>query len=84
MNITVFGASGGIGSHVVALAARRGHSVRAVYRATPPVPPPGRADILIAPDILDLAFTTEATGGADVVVSAACPTSPPATTRAPP
>jgi uncharacterized protein YbjT (DUF2867 family) len=73
MNITVFGASGGIGSHVVTLAAQRGHSVRAVYRATPPAQPPGRAEILIAPDILDPAFTAEATGGADVVVSAAGP-----------
>jgi uncharacterized protein YbjT (DUF2867 family) len=35
MNITVFGASGGIGSRVVTLAAPRGHQVRAVYRQAP-------------------------------------------------
>ncbi len=73
MNITVFGASGGIGSNVVTLAVKRGHHVRAVYRATPPVPPPAQAGILIAPDILDPAFTAEAVGGADVVVAAAGP-----------
>ena len=43
MNITVFGASGGIGGHVIALAAQRGHHVRAVYRAAPAAAPrPGR------------------------------------------
>jgi hypothetical protein len=72
MNITVFGASGGVGSHVVALATQRGHTVRAVYRATPPAPPP-HAAVLIAPDILDPAFAAEAIGGADVVVAAAGP-----------
>jgi uncharacterized protein YbjT (DUF2867 family) len=73
MIITVFGASGGIGSHVTALAAQHGHDVRAVYRTTPPTPPPGQATILIAPDIFDPAFAAEAVRGADVVVSAAGP-----------
>jgi uncharacterized protein YbjT (DUF2867 family) len=73
MNITVFGASGGIGSQVVALAAQRGHDVRAVYRATPRTPPPAPARILIAPDIFDPAFAAEAVQGADAVVAAAGP-----------
>ncbi len=73
MNITVFGASGGIGGHVVALAAQHGHDVRAVYRATPPAPLPGQAEILIAPDIFDPAFAAEAIRGADAVVSAVGP-----------
>jgi uncharacterized protein YbjT (DUF2867 family) len=73
MNITVFGASGGIGSHVVALAAQRGHNVRAVYRATPPAPPPSQAHVLIAADILDPAFAAEAVQGTDVVVATAGP-----------
>jgi uncharacterized protein YbjT (DUF2867 family) len=73
MHITVFGASGGIGSHVAALAAQRGHDVRAVYRATPPAALPGQAEILIAPDIFDPAFAAEAIRGADVVVSAVGP-----------
>jgi uncharacterized protein YbjT (DUF2867 family) len=73
MIITVFGASGGIGSLVIALAAQHGHDVRAVYRATPPAPPPSQAKILIAPDIFDPAFAAEAIRGADVVVCAAGP-----------
>jgi NAD(P)H-binding len=71
--VTVFGASGGTGSHVVAFAAQRGHDVRAVYRETPRTPPPDRAGILIAPDIFDPAFAARAVGGADVVVSAVGP-----------
>jgi putative NAD(P)-binding protein len=71
VNITVFGASGGIGSHVAALAAQRGHHVRAVYRATPGTPPPGQAEILIAPDIF--AVAAEAIRDADVVVSVVGP-----------
>ena len=72
MNITVFGASGGIGTHVVSLAVQRGHQVRAVYRATPQDPPSG-AEILIGPDIFDPAFATAAVSGADVVVTAVGP-----------
>ena len=72
MNITVFGASGGIGSHVAALAAQRGHHVRAVYRQAPVAPPAG-AEIVIAPDIFDPGFALLAVKGADAVVSAAGP-----------
>jgi uncharacterized protein YbjT (DUF2867 family) len=35
MNLAVFKASGGIGSHIIALAAQRDHHVRAAYRAAP-------------------------------------------------
>jgi uncharacterized protein YbjT (DUF2867 family) len=73
MNITVYGASGGVGSHVVALAAQRGHRVRAVYRTTPPTPPPARAETLLTPDIFDPGFASRATGDADVVVAAVGP-----------
>jgi putative NADH-flavin reductase len=73
MNLTVFGASGGIGSHVVSLAGERGYQVRAIYRTTPHTPPPGQAEILIAPDIFDLGFVAEAVQGADVVVTAVGP-----------
>ena len=55
MNITVFGASGGIGGHVTALAARRGHHVRAVYRQAPAAPPAG-AETVIAPDVFHPGF----------------------------
>src|SRR4029077_10408766 len=73
MNITVFGASGGTGSHVVAFAAQRGHDVRACYRLSPRHTPPDQAGILIAPDIFDPAFAARAVRGADVVVSAVGP-----------
>jgi putative NADH-flavin reductase len=73
MNITVFGASGGIGGHVIALAAQRGHHVRAVYRAAPGTPPPGQAKVLIVPDIFDPAFAAEAIRGTDVVIAALGP-----------
>jgi uncharacterized protein YbjT (DUF2867 family) len=73
MKITVFGASGGIGSHVVDLAAQRGHQARAVYRAAPHIPPAGQAEILISPDIFDPGFAAQAIRGADVVVTALGP-----------
>jgi uncharacterized protein YbjT (DUF2867 family) len=73
MNITVFGASGGIGAHVVDLAAQRGHQIRAVYRAVPHVPPAGQAEILVSADIFDPGFATQAILGADVVVTALGP-----------
>jgi uncharacterized protein YbjT (DUF2867 family) len=73
MNITVFGASGGIGTHVVTLASQRGHQVRAIYRTTPHNPPPGQAEVLIGEDIFDPGFVTEAIRGADVVVTAVGP-----------
>ena len=72
MNITVFGASGGIGSHVVALAAQRGHRC-APCTGQHRSPAPGQADILIAADIFDPAFAAEAVQGADAVVAAAGP-----------
>ncbi len=73
MNITVFGASGGIGGHVVALAAQRGHHVRAVYRHAPPAAPPARAETVTAPDVFDPGFALLAVKGADAVVSAVGP-----------
>ena len=63
MNITVFGASG-VGGHVIALAAQRGHHARAVYWAAPGTPPPGQSMVLIVPGIFDPAFAAEAIRGA--------------------
>jgi len=73
MNITVFGASGGIGTHVVDLATQRGHHVRAIYRAAPQVPPAGQAEVLVSADIFDPGFAAGAIRGADVVVTALGP-----------
>jgi uncharacterized protein YbjT (DUF2867 family) len=72
MDITVFGASGGIGSQVADLAVQRGHRVRAVYRAAPHEPP-GQAEVLVAPDIFEAGFAARAIHGADVVVTAVGP-----------
>jgi nucleoside-diphosphate-sugar epimerase len=72
VNITVFGASGGIGGHVVALAVQRGHHVRAVYRQAPAAPPAG-AETVIAPDVFDPGFAFPAVKDADAVVSAVGP-----------
>src|SRR5215813_8233628 len=79
MKITVFGASGGIGTHVVDLATQRGHAIRAVYRATPQppptpqAPPTGKAEILVSPDIFAPGFAAQAIRGADVVITALGP-----------
>jgi putative NADH-flavin reductase len=73
MKITIFGASGGIGTHVVDLASQRGHQVRAIYRATPQVPPTPPAEILISADIFDPDFAAQAIRGADIVVTALGP-----------
>jgi uncharacterized protein YbjT (DUF2867 family) len=83
MNITVFGASGGIGTHVVDLAAQRGHQVRAIYRATPQPPPPGQAEILVAPDIFDPAFATTPSAAPTSWSPRSARTSPPGTTPGP-
>ena len=73
MNITVFGASGGIGAHLVVLASQHGHHVRAVYRTAPAQPLPAEAEIILGTDIFDPDFVTEAIRGADVVVSVVGP-----------
>src|SRR5215813_3015307 len=73
MKITIFGASGGIGTHVVGLATQRGHAIRAVYRAAPQVPPTGKAEILVNPDIFAPGFAGQAIRGADVVITALGP-----------
>jgi len=73
MKITVFGASGGTGTHIVDLAAQRGHAIRAVYRATPQNPPAGPAEILVSADIFDPGFAARAIQGTDVVITALGP-----------
>jgi nucleoside-diphosphate-sugar epimerase len=73
VNITVFGASGGIGTHVIDLAIRRGHKIRAVYRTSPRTQPDNQAEILVSPDIFDPGFAMQAIRGADVVVTAVGP-----------
>jgi uncharacterized protein YbjT (DUF2867 family) len=73
MRITVFGASGGIGEHLVTLAAERGHEVHAVYRTRPDNPPNNAVETLIHPDILDPGIAAQAVAGADAVITAVGP-----------
>ena len=74
MKITVFGASGGIGQRFIQLATERGHSIRAVYRAAPTVPPSREVEILVNPNIFDPEFIRQAIGSVDVVITALGPT----------
>ena len=73
MHLAVFGASGGIGTHVVALAAERDHQVRAIYRTAPQFPLPHQAEVFLARDIFDPGVVATAIRGTDVVVAAAGP-----------
>ena len=73
MHLAVFGASGGIGTHVVALAAERDHQVRAIYRTAPQFPLPHQAEVFLARDIFDPDVVATAIRGTDVVVAAAGP-----------
>jgi uncharacterized protein YbjT (DUF2867 family) len=73
MNITVFGASGGIGKHFIDLATERGHAIRAIYRTMPIVPPSGQVEILVNADIFNPEFVSQAIRGADVVITALGP-----------
>lgn len=69
MRITVFGASGQVGSRVVAEAKRRGHSVRAfVYTTVDYVPPDGVE--VVRGDAASIADVQKAIDSTDVVISA--------------
>jgi uncharacterized protein YbjT (DUF2867 family) len=73
MNITVFGASGAIGSQFIEFATAHGHAIRGVYRTMPPVSPHGQVEILVNPDIFNYGFVMQAIRGADAVVTALGP-----------
>lgn len=71
MNITVLGASGGLGQAITAELALRGHAVTAVNRRGDAIAPAGvRA---AAADLYDSASTQRVCAGADVIVLAAMP-----------
>jgi NAD(P)H-binding len=73
MNITVFGASGAIGTQFIDLAKERGHAIRAVYRTRPPVSPSGKVEVLVYPDIFTPDLVAQAIRGPDVVITALGP-----------
>jgi uncharacterized protein len=70
MHIGVFGATGVIGSRVVAEAVRRGHQVTAFTRDAARVPADRGAVTWRVADVLDVAGVADAISGLDVVVNA--------------
>ena len=83
MNITVFGASGGIGGEVVRQAAKAGHRVTAVVRVSSPYQADDPSVTLIrVPGLSDAPALVAAVTGADAVISAVGPRGPRAVTVA--
>ena len=74
MNVTVFGATGGVGTHVVDALRNNGHSVTAYVRNPAKVPAHWGTDVnVIAGELSDAAAVEQAVAGADAVVSALGP-----------
>lgn len=67
MKVLVFGASGGVGQHLVRLAVERGHSVTAVARSAMAVPSGVR---LVSGEVSDARFVSSVVRGHDTVLSA--------------
>jgi uncharacterized protein YbjT (DUF2867 family) len=68
MKLVVFGASGRTGSHLVRLAAARGHQVTAVVRSTTSFTPPPQVRVVTG-DVLDPAFVASVVASQDAVAS---------------
>lgn len=66
--VLVVGATGSIGTHVVAEAARRGHQVRALVRASSAGKRFGDGVEIVVADLTDAATLTDAVDGVDAVV----------------
>jgi uncharacterized protein YbjT (DUF2867 family) len=74
MNVTVFGATGGVGSQVVEQLRSRGHSVTAYVRSPSKVPSSwGDGVTVVTGELGDAAAVDRAVQGADAVVSALGP-----------
>ena len=74
MKLTVFGATGGIGTHVVRQALDAGHEVVAVVRDPARLDVPPRAGLsVVRADVMDVDAIVPAVEGADAVVSALGP-----------
>jgi uncharacterized protein YbjT (DUF2867 family) len=74
MKVTVFGATGGIGKHVVERLRSRGHTVTAYVRDAGKVPAAWGEDVsVVVGEITDAAAIDDAVAGADAVVSALGP-----------
>jgi uncharacterized protein YbjT (DUF2867 family) len=74
MNVTVFGATGGVGSHVVDQLRTRGHWVTAYVRNPSKVPSGWGEDVtVVVGELSDAEAVDRAVQGADAVVSALGP-----------
>jgi uncharacterized protein YbjT (DUF2867 family) len=74
MNVTVFGATGGVGSQVVEQLRSRGHRVTAYVRNPSKVPSSWGDDVtVVTGELSDAAAVDRAMQGADAVVSALGP-----------
>jgi nucleoside-diphosphate-sugar epimerase len=74
MNVTVFGATGGVGSQVVEQLRSRGHDVTAYVRNPSKVPSSWGDDVtVVTGELSDAAAVDRAVAGADAVVSALGP-----------
>ncbi len=70
MNLTVFGATGGVGRELTQQAVEANHHVRAVVRSSSAHRVPAGADAMVIDDLLDREAVAKAVHGADVVLSA--------------
>jgi putative NADH-flavin reductase len=71
MRVTVFGATGRVGRHVVVAARTAGHEVTILSRA--PELPPGMEMAVVRGDVTDLAAVRSAVRGSEAVISAVGP-----------
>jgi len=69
MKVVVFGASGGVGSHVVRQALRKGYAVRGVYRSSSSPRPEPNLEVVYVSDFFDRLALAEVVDGADAVMS---------------
>ncbi len=74
MNVTVFGATGGVGTHVVDALRSNGHAVTACVRNASKVPSSWGDDVrVVVGEFSDAAAVGRAVAGADAVVGALGP-----------
>lgn len=75
MRLTIFGAAGGIGRHVVQAARSAGHDLTLVTRDASQLEGLAPADRVLEGDVLDAALVVEAVRGAEAVINTLGPSS---------
>jgi putative NADH-flavin reductase len=69
MKTVIFGASGGVGSHLVRQALGKGHAVRGVYRSSSIPPSAPNLEVVYVADFFDPRALAKAIDSADAVIS---------------